>query len=213
MFHWVTAVLNTVERFDIEPNVQASLTESSDELNKHYLKLLQQTKKRFKREERHLLREILTWAATADRPLRLSEVARGIELSYGLRFSRRGNIKLSSPRETLQKCSGFLSFNSLDGEERMNLVHDTFRKFVTDPYQCDSEFLIELGDANAYIAASCLVYLSEVQITPTSSPLDLPKAVLRYDHCSIMPHSTGQHIYLDHSPLEIRKPLPQQNRR
>jgi len=166
MFLWVTAVLDHLISLDDLDDLEEILHKPPRGINEVYQKLLERLC-RLNEYEIAWIREIILWSVMAKQALTSAEMKDAILLSRE-RYDRRKTSRLRDIESTLDKAAPIIQRVKFQNQTTVALLHDTFRQFITSkedgPKGIAAQFLVDPGDANCTIAASCMTYLSSENI-------------------------------------------------
>ena len=167
LFLWVSTVLSYLHDVDSDEDFESVLFEVPDTMAGIYQATLKRLERELNNNEKLWVKEILNWVVVAVRDLNVNELEVAATLTDQIRRRKKKKAKLWNIEKTLSRCGSVLRVTALSpnkGHKTVSVVHDSFRLFVTDRDQCQSEFLIEASDANTVISRACLSYLMRERI-------------------------------------------------
>ena len=203
MFQWVSTMFKCLESMDPEEFEEFLNSSIPNDIDGLYRRVLKQLEKNLETPDLKWVKEVISWTTIATRNLTISELRYATMLSLKARSGHE--IELPALEQTLSKCGAFLNVPSgvPEDEATVCLVHETFKKFVTNQEKAPPSFYVESENTNSYITMACLSYLStqtlELPATFTDSTslanvFQREHALFRYASWSWTTHLRGAHI-------------------
>ncbi|KAF2458815.1 hypothetical protein BDY21DRAFT_212358 [Lineolata rhizophorae] len=151
MFLWVRLVLQAIENSHCLQDLRDTVESLPSDLEKLYLKLLENVFHDRKAEDRDITVRILEWVAFAKRPMRKHEIITGISLRPGIHKltneTRLWDSAMDLAKPFIEEgATGFVSF-----------VHFTVQEFLI---KRSGNFLDPIS-AHRNISSSCVAYLTD----------------------------------------------------
>jgi hypothetical protein len=147
------------------------------------------------KRERTWIKEMVLWTVMEKRDLNLRKIGTSDVLSRNLWLEESIEAKLFATDTTLSECGAFIEVAALGvgvDLKTVSLVHETFKKFVTDFDECRSIFYIQPEEANTWIAMTSTMYLA--------------KQTIRYPEESTIPKSFQQMFDREHPLFSYDQP-------
>ena len=163
MFLWVSTVLKYLRDTDSDDDFESMLSEVPDTMNGLYQEGLKRLERDISEKEKRWIHDIFCWVVVANRDLYVSELEVGLSLMRQMKLGLARLPKIWNINKTLSRCGAFLQVAQIDpGDDKklISLVHDSFKIFIMDRKECRNEFLVDETAANAWIAKTCLSYVS-----------------------------------------------------
>lgn len=222
MFLWVALMLETLKRASNGNEVNEFLDNLPVGLNAVYSQILVHFGKALHPGERRLRNAVLTWTATALRPLTIGEMNEALAVHPGLPALDEGQLMFEPKEDILRTCAPLLHIS----EGRIQLVHFSVKEFLCrdvpssfddsprfdydygqKPEPLDRTLLVsvDLSHSNAMLATTCLAYLAFQSLSSEKALLDAASAIAG-DDTDFARHFQS-HAFLEYASLNWPKHL------
>ncbi|KAI1386580.1 uncharacterized protein F4822DRAFT_431452 [Hypoxylon trugodes] len=192
MFIYARLVLSMVEDQGTLQDIEAQIEDLPDGLNEVYGRLLVRIKETIGRSLQAVVRTILQWITCAQRPLREEEMLQILAIEPGqLDFTKGRKVF----RDIRKACGPIIEID--DGVVRF--VHFSAREYLL--HEQSANFL-DLYEAHAYAALTCITYLSFSSLDPLfSSSLDAVEDQIINGDYVLFEYASA--MFLDHLKISL----------
>jgi hypothetical protein len=222
MFLWVALMLETLKRASNRNEVNQFLANLPVGLNAVYSQILVHFGKALHPGERRLRNALLTWTATALRPLTVGEMNEALAVHPGLPALDEGQLMFEPREDILRTCAPLLHISG----GRIQLVHFSVKEFLCRdmpssfdespwseydygqrPGQMDKTLLasVDLSRSNAMLASTCLAYLAFQSLSSEKALLDAASVIAGAD--ADFARHFQSHEFLEYASLNWPKHL------
>ncbi|PGG98701.1 hypothetical protein AJ79_08787 [Helicocarpus griseus UAMH5409] len=183
-FLWTAIVLRELSNVHGERDINETLDEVPQEMEPLYFRILEAMSRAT--HGKRLAKAILAWSICSVRPMTVTELESALSLDLGDSF-------LYFRRSIAELCGQLVL---VDGFGRVQMVHATAREFLVNN-RLQSEFAINMEEAHARIAKTCLIYLTSKDLEPPppsrrTPPISTP--VTRSGFAAYALHSFSDHL-------------------
>lgn len=159
IFLWVTSalqILSTAKSKSAFEDCLRDFTGTSGLMDGLYSIILD----RMDRDNINWVREILLWHIGVEEEMREEELRAAVETSLGDEHDDFTLLLESGCGSILQ------TLDDARGNRRIQLVHETFRSFITDPNRCSPDWVITGSTTHARLAKGCINILCSDRVQP-----------------------------------------------
>jgi tetratricopeptide (TPR) repeat protein len=222
MFLWVALMLETLKRASNQNEVNEFLENLPVGLNAVYSQILLHFGKALHPGERRLRNAILTWTATALRPLTIGEMNEALAVHPGLPTLDEGQLMFEPKEDILRTCAPLLHISG----GQIKFVHFSVKEFLCrdvpssfddnpgfdfeygqKPAPLDRALLVsvDLSHSNAMLASTCLAYLAFQSLSSEKTLLDAASAIAGGD--GDFARHFQSHAFLEYASINWPKHL------
>ena len=131
----------------------------------------------FDKDDLELIQDIFRLVILAKRNLYIAQLEVALSLSLPLKLGLAKRTKYWNIEKTLSACEAFIRVMQLGEEEDeklVNLVHDSFKVFITNKELCGEIFVVVESMSNPWIVKTCLSYITTEEM-PRYQDIYVPK--------------------------------------
>ena len=191
LFLWVSSALHQLSIAKTKSKFNAyldSLSESSGDINKLYIGILE----RIDDEDRNWVVEILKWIITAERPMVLNTLKEIVQWSLDDERDFEEFLEIT--------CGSFVQITPRwDSVLLIQLSHETFRSFLYDSAKCPSYYFIDRSKIYGCITRKCVDCLS----TGNASQIVIEYAADNWVHYLAKSNSTDDYVELSKQLFQL----------